>query len=116
MRVTPSSHPFQHTGLDYAGPFTVTNDEKKRYILTFVCMATKAVHIELTVGMTVTDTMKSLRRFCARRGTPTALYSDNGPVLMVLGADWINSKTHFLNMPMSLNFALIWTIWEYNGT
>ena len=79
MRVTPSSHPFQHTGLDYAGPFTVTNDDKKRYILILVCMATKAVHIELTVGMTVTDTMKALRRFCARRGTPTALYSDNGP-------------------------------------
>ena len=81
MRVTPSSHPFQHTGLDYAGPFTVTNDDKKRYILILVCMATKAVHIELTVGMTVTDTMKTLRRFCERRGTPTALYSDNGPGL-----------------------------------
>ena len=84
-RVTPSP-PFTHTGLDYAGPFHTKSGFEgfpdKSYLLVFICFATKAVHLEVTTGMTVADTMQALRRFMARRGVPRALYSDNGTGLM----------------------------------
>ena len=84
-RVNPSP-PFTHTGLDYAGPFNTKSGFEgfpdKSYLLVFVCFATKAVHLEVTNGMTVADTMEALRRFMARRGVPSALYSDNGTGLM----------------------------------
>ena len=84
-RVNPSP-PFTHTGLDYAGPIATKSCfegfPEKSYILVFICFATKAVHLEVTNGMTVADTMEALRRFMARRGVPSALYSDNGTGLM----------------------------------
>jgi len=40
-----------------------------------VCLATKAVHIELSTD----EFMATLNRFIARRGAPSDIYSDNGP-------------------------------------
>ncbi len=51
-RVTPSS-PFHHTGADFTGPIMVKRGYtcvcvlEKMYICVFVCMATKAVHLEI---------------------------------------------------------------------
>ena len=84
-RVTPSP-PFTHCGLDFAGPFysRVNKDAEsvKLYLLVFVCFSTKAVHLEVTEGMAIPDTLAALKRFIARRGTPDFLYSDNGTGLM----------------------------------
>lgn len=43
----------------------------------FICLATKAVHLEVVSALTVEAFMATLRRFAARRGTPRSLYSDN---------------------------------------
>ena len=85
-RVNPSP-PFTHVGVDYAGPFKVSmleggDRDTKAYILIFVCFATKAVHIEVTIGLDISETMMALRRFIGRRGTPEKIYSDNGTGLM----------------------------------
>ena len=51
-RVTPG-YPFERSGVDYAGPVKVRlsksrgNGTLKGYISIFVCMCTRAVHIEL---------------------------------------------------------------------
>ena len=84
-RVTPSA-PFTHVGMDYAGPLPVIlqnpDEAEKAYLLVFVCFATKAVHLEVTLGLGTVDTMMALQRLIGRRGTPERLYSDNGTGLM----------------------------------
>ncbi|XP_072153714.1 uncharacterized protein [Bemisia tabaci] len=82
-RVTPSS-PFTHTGMDFAGPFSVKTYNLRSartvqsYICIFVCFSTKAVHIESVHDLTSNSFIAALRRFTARRGCPTDLYSDCG--------------------------------------
>ncbi|GFT51539.1 integrase catalytic domain-containing protein [Trichonephila clavipes] len=50
----------------------------KDYIALFVCLATKAVHIEAVGDLTIDSFIAALRRFSARRGAPRHIYSDNG--------------------------------------
>lgn len=81
-RVTPG-HPFEATGLDYCGPvhLKLTNTKKaitvKAYIAVFVCMATRAVHLELVTDLTSEAFLRAFRRFIGRRGLIRRLWSDN---------------------------------------
>ncbi|XP_072400755.1 uncharacterized protein [Diabrotica undecimpunctata] len=77
------SFPFHHTGVDYAGPF-VLKDRKgrgcktyKAYICLFICFSTKAVHLELVTALTSEAFIATFRRFVARRGKPSHIFSDN---------------------------------------
>ncbi|XP_011858530.1 PREDICTED: uncharacterized protein LOC105556071 [Vollenhovia emeryi] len=78
------SRPFSKVGVDYCGPLFVRDRVKrnskqyKAYVAIFVCMATKAVHIELVEDMTTEAFIGTLKRFIARRGLPSDIYSDNG--------------------------------------
>ncbi|XP_063629703.1 uncharacterized protein LOC134801103 [Cydia splendana] len=78
------SRPFEHTGVDFTGHvFLKANKGRgikttKGYVCVFVCMATKAVHLELVSDMTASAFLAALRRMAARRGTPLHIYSDNG--------------------------------------
>lgn len=76
--------PFVNVGVDYGGPFLM-KDRKTRgakivkvYICLFICMSTKAVHIELVSELTANAFMLTLKRFIARRGKPSKIISDNG--------------------------------------
>lgn len=51
---------------------------QKGYIAIFVCMTVKAIHIEAVTDMTAEAFVAALRRFIARRGKVTNIYSDNG--------------------------------------
>lgn len=76
--------PFLHTGVDFGGPFNVTLSKhrgvksSKAYICVFVCMATKALHIELVSDLSSEGFLAALRRFMGRRGRVAHMYSDNG--------------------------------------
>lgn len=50
----------------------------KCYIAVFVCLAVKAVHIELVTELTKEAFMAALSRFIARRGRPQNIHSDQG--------------------------------------
>ena len=76
-RVTPS-RPFASCGIDYAGPFGIKSQMGKVYVSMFVCMSTKAVHMELVSSLTKDDCILGLQRFVARRGLPGKIYSDKG--------------------------------------
>jgi hypothetical protein len=81
-RVCPSQ-PFNHTGIDYAGPILTRpiNRSKittKAYIAIFICCVTKAIHLEIVSDASTKQFIAALRRFIARRGKPTHIYSDNG--------------------------------------
>ncbi len=44
----------------------------------FVCMTTRAVHLELCSGLDTDEFMAAFKRICSRQGTPSEVYSDNG--------------------------------------
>lgn len=76
--------PFYKVGVDYAGPLLTHiirgrgQKTYKSYVCLFVCMATKAVHIELVSDLTTEAFIGALRRFIARRGICSEIYCDNG--------------------------------------
>lgn len=82
-RITVSL-PFQVCGVDFAGPFELKNklgrggSISKAYLCIFVCFCTKAVHLELVSGLSTEAFLATLKRFVARRGKPSDIYSDNG--------------------------------------
>ena len=79
--------PFTHIRLDFAGPLyvketrrslqTSNSDSNKVYVCLFTCASTRAVHLELTRGLTVQDFLLAFRRFASRRGLPATIQSDN---------------------------------------
>ena len=72
-RVRPS-RPFLISGVDFAGPILCRMSKGrgakayKSYICLFVCMATKAIHLELVSDMTSQAFIAAFKRFVARRG------------------------------------------------
>lgn len=80
-RVNPAP-PFLKVGLDYCGPFLVTypnrrSSPKKCFVAVFVCLVTKAVHLELVADLTTEAFLAALKRFVARRGRPEVIMCDN---------------------------------------
>ncbi|XP_011859402.1 PREDICTED: uncharacterized protein LOC105556902 [Vollenhovia emeryi] len=72
---------FLNVGLDYGGPFYLKlsrNKTCKAYFCLFICMSTKAMHLELTTDLTTHAFINALKRFIARRGMCSNIYSDNG--------------------------------------
>ncbi|XP_044571170.1 uncharacterized protein LOC123257198 [Drosophila ananassae] len=78
------SYPFFNTGIDYAGPYLIRCSKNrgqktfKGYIAVFVCMATKAIHLEVVSDLTSDAFLAAFKRFLARRGKCANIYSDNG--------------------------------------
>ena len=73
-----NSPPFTHTGIDFAGPLLVSDKENaKYYVCLFTCAVTRAIHLELIESLSVESFCRAFRRFCARRGLPGSIISDN---------------------------------------
>ncbi|XP_035205922.1 uncharacterized protein LOC118180953 [Stegodyphus dumicola] len=76
-RVTPSS-PFLNVGIDLCGPFEIKYKGQRKgtfqkiYVAIFVRMATKAIHMEFVSAL-----IAALKRFFARRGKSSIIFSDN---------------------------------------
>lgn len=82
-RVRPC-RPFRHSGVDYAGPFELkarggrSTIIEKKFVAIFVCMVTKAVHLELAEDLSTAEFIQAFLRFTSLRGACTRLWSDNG--------------------------------------
>lgn len=76
--------PFEYCGVDYAGPLYILNRKgkgsklEKAYLCLFVCLTTKALHLELVTSLSAENYILALKRFISRRGKPTEILSDNG--------------------------------------
>jgi len=83
-RVTPGDPPFTCVGIDLFGPFDVKRGRSttKRYGCIFVCLAIKAVHIEVVSSLDTDSFINALQRFICRRGQPVEIRSDNGTNLV----------------------------------
>ncbi|XP_025270370.1 uncharacterized protein LOC112639710 [Camponotus floridanus] len=82
-RVIPS-RPFLHTGVDYAGPVWLRTSKGrghrayKSFLVIFVCLSCRAVHLDVASDYTSDAFLGALRRFISRRGLCKVLYSDRG--------------------------------------
>ena len=82
-RITPGPV-FDKVGIDYAGPVLIKRGHVRRptiikaYVCVFVSLTVKAVHLELVSDLTSEAFIACLRRFIARRGRPTLVWSDHG--------------------------------------
>lgn len=78
------SKPFAHTGLDYCGPLNITLTRKrgirsqKAYVCVFICLSTRAVHVEVAPDLSTDSFLNALKRFLSRRGSVEKIYSDHG--------------------------------------
>ena len=80
QRCMSGGAPFQYVGCDVFGPFKVRyrRSEVKRYACIFTCFNSRAVHLEKLDDLSADEFINALIRFCARRGRPTQIWSDNG--------------------------------------
>ncbi|XP_018368526.1 PREDICTED: uncharacterized protein LOC108764680 [Trachymyrmex cornetzi] len=78
------SRPFVNVGVDFCGPIHIRerrgrgSKRVKGYVAVFVCMAVKAIHLEVVSDLTTEAFLNAFKRFIGRRGKPTNVYSDNG--------------------------------------
>ena len=77
--------PFVYVGIDFCGPFQIMSKTGrgrktvlKSYCCVFVCLTTKAAHLELVSDLTTSNFIATLTRFMSRRGKPSHIYTDNG--------------------------------------
>ena len=85
-RLKPSP-PFSATGIDYFGPFTIKGEVQKRtrgkcFGVIFTCLASRAVHIDVTPNYSTDGFLQVLRRFASIRGWPLKIHSDQGSQLV----------------------------------
>jgi hypothetical protein len=79
-----SIRPFSNVGIDCAGPFAIKEGKRRNarasrcYLAIFVCMAVKAVHVEVVSDLSTPAFIAALHRFVSRRGIPMNIYSDCG--------------------------------------
>ena len=100
-RITPASV-FDNTGVDYAGPITIkagytrASKTMKCYIALFVCLATKAIHLEVVSELSTKAFIAALDRFISRRGKCSTIHSDHG-------TNFIGARNYFREMTQFLH-------------
>ena len=72
--------PFTYCGVDYFGPWYVKEGRKemKRCGVLCTCMASRAIHLEVSHTMETDSFINAFRRFVNRRGPVRQLRSDQG--------------------------------------
>ena len=83
---------FNNIGMDFTGPFLVgfsptVEDPVKIYLCLFVCMSTKACHLEVVTSLHEEACLAAIARFCARRSRPTEIFSDNAAIFLASRTD-----------------------------
>lgn len=121
--------PFTRVGIDYAGPLSMREcrlrkaRQYKIYVAVFVCMATKAVHLEVVSELSTNAFLAAFDRFVARRGLPHDIFSDcgtnfvgaakylralvNDPTIRHVLTSHVSCVWHF-NPPSAPHFGGLW--------
>ena len=75
-----TSAPFSFSAVDYFGPFYIKQGRKeiKRYGVLFTCLASRAIHLEVSHTMETDSFLNAYRRFVSRRGPVKELRCDRG--------------------------------------
>ena len=114
------TQPFQHTGLDFAGPLMVKdgNQQSKAYVTLFTCATTGAVHLELAPDMSAGTFRQSLEKLVARREMPNLIVSGNAATFKSTAVELKELFDHpevqaylqgnYLTWKFNLSLALWW--------
>lgn len=101
------SRPFLSCGIDFAGPFQTKSNAlrksqlTKSYLCIYICMSTKAVHLEAVSSLSAKDFLASFSRFTARRGLPHDVYSDMGTNFVAAAKDLTEMHKLLSKSPVS---------------
>ncbi|GBL80115.1 hypothetical protein AVEN_29109-1 [Araneus ventricosus] len=68
---------FEVTGIDLCGPL-ILRSKTKAWVVLFTCAVYRCVHLEVVTSINTEYFIQALRRFIARRGRPSVIFSDNG--------------------------------------
>lgn len=75
--------PFTHVGVDFSGAILIrvsigrSSRYVKGYICLFICLSTRAIHLELVSDLSTVSFINALKRLISRRGICQCIYSDN---------------------------------------
>lgn len=68
---------FNVTGIEYITGLLFLKKAQKTWICLFTCAVYEAIHLELTMSLSTEAFLQVLRRFIARRGKSSIIYTDN---------------------------------------
>ena len=81
-RTRKTCRALDQAAVDYAGPIKTVQGRgkkrQKRWLCVFTSMTARAVHLEVAFALDTDSFLNALSRFTSRRGTPSAITSDNG--------------------------------------
>ncbi|XP_055618996.1 uncharacterized protein LOC129764175 [Toxorhynchites rutilus septentrionalis] len=115
IRLTAFVRPFTHTGVDYFGPVFVKQGRSlvKRWIALFTCLSIRAVHLEVVHGLSTQSCVMAIRRFVARRGSPSTFCSDNG-TNFIGASNILQEQLKITNEHCAATFTNTNTRWLFN--
>ncbi|XP_063540322.1 uncharacterized protein LOC134749332 [Cydia strobilella] len=120
-RVTPG-RAFIRSGVDYAGPINLRTSKGrghhsyKGYVCLFICMVTKAIHLEVVSELTSRGFLEAFKRFTSRRGRCLEIYSDNGTNFVGAAKelkDLFNAQKSAIIQEVAESLALNGTTWHF---
>ncbi|XP_055588837.1 uncharacterized protein LOC129741155 [Uranotaenia lowii] len=107
------NYPFYNTGVDFAGPVSLQQRNRrstvtyKGYIAVFICMATRAIHLELVGDLTSEAFIGALQRFVGRRELRKLFCDEQHQQSLVNYCSEEGISWHF-QPPYSPNFGGSW--------
>ncbi|XP_049308631.1 uncharacterized protein LOC125777586 [Bactrocera dorsalis] len=110
---------FSNSGLDYCGPFHVrigsrrSTTTSKTYAAIFVCMASRAVHIELAEDLSTRSFIDVYDRFISRRGICAKLFSDNGTQFVGADKQMREDVKEWVSSYAQQHVAYVGTQWKF---
>lgn len=108
--------PFLNSGVDYCDPFNIkfgSRSTSKAFVALFVCMATKAVHLELVGNLTTAAFLNALKPYQGAVIFPNSIVIMPPISMLITEMDQEQIETIAqikweLILPRSLNFGGIW--------
>lgn len=129
---TNQTFPFAISGVDFAGPFEVRKTVMQQmnlrqlavkqykmpatikcWVVVFVCMTTKAVHLDLAHGLSVEAFLEVFARFTSRRGQCNQLWSDNGTNFVGTNKELQRVQKEWRNLLPNKELAALGTTWQF---
>ena len=108
--------PFLNTGIDYFGPFFVSmkRSTEKRWGFLFTCLTTRAFHFEVVPNMDTSSCVMGIERFCARRGIPSVIWSDNGTNFVASEKELLSNINNWNQQVFSESLVKKGIKWKFN--
>lgn len=125
---------FERVGVDFAGPFHMRKlpttqaalrkamnykqlyeapSQIQGYIVIFVCLVTRAVHMDVLRGLTTEEFLGALARMTGRRGHCSELWSDNGTTFVGADAELVRVLTDWETKFPFEDLAAMGTKWTF---